>query len=59
MDNTKFLMDFKQDILCNMTKHIEEMKNSDAQLNAIQMNLSASKLKSVAIGSFHQTYKQI
>ena len=33
-----------------MNKHIEEMENSDAQLNAIQMNLSTSKLKSVAIG---------
>ena len=52
MDNTKFLMDFKQDILCNVTKHIEEIENSDAQVNAIQMNLSASKLNSAATVAF-------
>ena len=37
MDKNKFLMDFKQDILCNIPKMIEDLNTQDAQVNAISL----------------------
>ena len=40
MDDTKFLMDFKQDILTNVSKMIDDMEANDTQLNWMQMGKS-------------------
>ena len=37
MDKHKFLMDFKQDILCNVPKMIEDLNLQDAQVNSISL----------------------
>ena len=44
MDNEKFLMDFKQDILCNVPKMIEELENQDNQINAVKIQSQHSNL---------------
>ena len=43
MDNTKFLMDFKQDILTNVSKMIEDLESVDTQLNWMKMGKSNEK----------------
>ena len=43
MENEKFLMDFKPDILSNVTKLIAEMDGSDLQVNAINFANNAYK----------------
>jgi hypothetical protein len=43
MDDIKFLMDFKQDILTNVTKMIEDMEAVDTQLNWMQIDKSRGR----------------
>ena len=43
MENEKFLMDFKQDILSNTRKIIEDLDNADVPVNSIQYELSNTR----------------
>ena len=47
MDNEKFLMDFKQDILSNVPKMIEDLENQDNQINALKIQLQQANLAPV------------
>ena len=47
MDNEKFLMDFKQDILSNVPKMLEDLEQQDSQVNAINMQLKQATLAPV------------
>ena len=40
MDNKKFLMDFKQDILTNTAKMLEDMESNEVQVNAISQQFN-------------------
>jgi len=54
MDNEKFLMDFKQDILSNVPKMIEDLENQDNQINALKIQLQQSKLAPVRFNNRRQ-----
>ena len=54
MDETKFLMDFKQDILTNVSKMFEDMEVTDTQLNWMQTSKSNGRHQRPKNNGYHK-----
>ena len=54
MDNEKFLMDFKQDILCNVPKMIDDLESQDNQINAMKIKSQHTNLAPVRFNDRRQ-----
>ena len=58
MDDEKFLMDFKQDILSNVPKMVEDLENQDSQVNALKMQMQHATIAPVRFNNRRQKSNQ-